>query len=543
MTKNYELKVQDDIYSVFVDEEEYYLSQENRFDLPLVQAQKQALLVKINLKEMLKNLLNCTNLLDIVYCSVAGIRGLPGRVSKLQELLLETLSDSELTMQGFVSATKRSLEDLSEVYPCLGEGDYEEAVSLLTSIKSTAQRMEKEAIMIRDAFQKCCDETSSILQDVYTSNQELLEHRDQASKELAEMNGELEALEVLKAILSTRIEEMNEEYKALEKKEEKASDRAFGLELTGAILGGLGELVSTILPIKELVSSDTSSQSQPESSTKENVSEEDLSKNEEIQNFNRKKEDLHDRAKSLDKEIETLKKELEDPNVENMTQKRELLSTKEKERAQIDQDIQTQEKTIEKVSSALKSTGSSFTKAASHEQNTVEAYNKRLEEVYRLRHEIEKQDAENKAKIAKYKAKIASTTDNRKSLDLTIQSLTMAIGSMRRIIVILNETVLFWKSIVVCCQTLSDSQLSEKIDQAKQSLSPTSKDPFYAKRSFITSFLLYLMKWQALQLVCQEYLDNLDTVRNNLSKSMSEQEGGREVQWKKAAEKAQALQL
>ena len=109
-----------------------------------------------------------------------------------------------------------------------------------------------------------------------------------------------------------------------------------------------------------------------------------------------------------------------------------------------------------------------FTTAASHEQTSVEAYNKRLEELARLRHEMVQQDAENKAKIAKYKAKIASSIDHKKDLDLTIQSLTMAIGSMRRIVTILNETILFWKGVVVCCETLADSELAAKIEEAEQ---------------------------------------------------------------------------
>ncbi|WP_290155011.1 hypothetical protein, partial [uncultured Dubosiella sp.] len=102
MSNNYELQVCEDSYSVIVDEVQYFLSQENGNELPLIQNQKQSLLMKINLEEMLKNLLNCTKLLDVVYCSVAGIGTLPGRVSQLQTSLLQTVSDSELTMNSFV---------------------------------------------------------------------------------------------------------------------------------------------------------------------------------------------------------------------------------------------------------------------------------------------------------------------------------------------------------------------------------------------------------------------------------------------------------
>ncbi len=225
-----------------------------------------------------------------------------------------------------------------------------------------------------------------------------------------------------------------------------------------------------------------------------------------------------------------------------MEKKRQTLKEKEAEREQLEQDIKTQEKTIEKVSGALKAAGSSFTTAASHEQTSVEAYNKRLEELARLRHEMAQQDAENKAKIAKYKAKIASSIDHKKDLDLTIQSLTMAIGSMRRIVTILNETILFWKGVVVCCETLADSELVAKIEEAEQTESKT-ENRFYEKRLFIKPFLLYFIQWQALRLISNEYVDSMDTVRKSLAEAMAEKEGTREEQWNKAAAKAQTLDV
>lgn len=542
MSNNYELQVCEDSYSVIVDEVQYFLSQENGNELPLIQNQKQSLLMKINLEEMLKNLLNCTKLLDVVYCSVAGIGTLPGRVSQLQTSLLQTVSDSELTMNSFVRSTSKVLSDLSEVYPCLGDGDYQSAVSILQSVKNVAKAMENAAIEIRDAFQARCDETASILQDAFHSNQEFLDHRDQTTEELTEMNAELEALEVLKTILETQVETMNEEYKALEKKEEQAADRAFGLELTGAILGGLGELVTTVLPIKDLVGGITPEPSAEATSTPDPVDDSQIAQNEEVRKSKQKKDDLETREKQLDQDIEALKKELSDPSITDLEKKRQTLKEKETEREQLEQDIKTQEKTIEKVSGALKAAGSSFTTAASHEQTSVEAYNKRLEELARLRHEMAQQDAENKAKIAKYKAKIASSIDHKKDLDLTIQSLTMAIGSMRRIVTILNETILFWKGVVVCCETLADSELAAKIEEAEQTESKT-ENRFYEKRLFIKPFLLYFIQWQALRLISNEYVDSMDTVRKSLAEAMAEKEGTREEQWNKAAAKAQTLDV
>ena len=122
------------------------------------------------------------------------------------------------------------------------------------------------------------------------------------------------------------------------------------------------------------------------------------------------------------------------------------------------------------------------------------------------------QDAENKAKIAKYNAKIASSNEQKKDLDMKIQSLAMSIVSMRHIVTILNETILFWKGIVVCCETLAVSNLTVKIVETE----PIIESRFYEKRLFIKQFLLYLTQWQALRLISNTYVDNMDTVCKSL---------------------------
>lgn len=551
MAKDYELIIKDDAYSVFVQGNEYFLSKENEDTLPLVTNQKNSLLVKINLTEMLQNLINCTNLLDVVYCSVAGIGTLPGKVSRLQKSLLQNISDSELTMSGFVSTTSSVLSDLTEVYPLFSDSAYDDAVSILTAVKEHAKRMMTDAIKVRDAFQTRCDETDAILQDTFSNNQMLLDKKDKVSEEIADMNAELEAFTVLEKILEEQITDMNNEYQALVKKEEKAADRAFSLELTGAITGALGELIQTILPIKDILSGfspDTPSSEEEKQNTENACSDSesadiDVSENEEIQKTVQKTENLKQNRTVLEQEIHTLQQELQDPNRNDFEEKRTVLEEKQKELDNLNQNIKTQEKTIEKVSSALKAAGSSFTNAAEHQQSTVEAYNKRLEKIFKLKQEMTKQNAENKAKIAAYKAKIASSIQNNKDLNIAIQSLTMAIGSMRRIIVILNETVLFWKSIVICCETLDQSDFIDSVRKSQEQIEDTDKPLFYTKRLFIKPFLAYFIQWQALRLISEEYVENMYLARKNLENAMSESEGTREEQWKKAALKAQDLQI
>lgn len=465
MSKNYELQVCEDSYSVLVDNVQYFLSQANENELPLIQTQKQSILMKINLEEILKSLLDCTRLLETAYYSVTGIDTLPGRISQLQTSLLQTVSNSEVTMNSFIRLISEALSDLSEVYPCLGNDNYQSAVSILESVKNVAKTIENTAIEIQDTFQACYNETTSILQDAFQSNQEFIDHRNQTIEELAEMNAELEALEVLKPILEAQVELLNEEHKRLESKE----IHAFILEQRGMRFSSIGKIFPMIFPTKDFVDSEATCAPDP-------IDDSQIVQNEEMLKSKPKKGDLETREKQPEQEVET------------------------------------QEKTIEKIWDAFKETGNNFTTAASHEQTSITSYNKRLEELTHLRHKMAQQDAENKAKIAKYNAKIASSNEQKKDLDMKIQSLAMSIVSMRHIVTILNETILFWKGIVVCCETLAVSNLTVKIVETE----PIIESRFYEKRLFIKQFLLYLTQWQALRLISNTYVDNMDTVCKSL---------------------------
>lgn len=535
-------------YEVTVSGVNYSLTEVNSRTLPLIESEKQKMLMKINLQEMLGNLLNSTKLLDIVYCSVSSMGALQAEVSRLQVNLLKDITDSELVMDEFCSKTESILDELVTVYPLLYTGRNEKAIRIFVSIKEHAVEMCQKAETLRDIFVKRCDDTDGILTKTIYKNEELYARRDKIQEEIANMNAELDAAEALKEILEEQIRTMNKEYEDLEKKEEKAANRAFSMELTGAILGGIGELFSTIVPIKELLGGkDTETQSKEtemEEQAIDEVSEQAVQQNEKVQEKQKKIDNLEQKISQLKKEIAEIENKLKAdiPKAEYDKLRADGVR-KQKELEELEGQKATEEKSVDKIKDALKAVGNSFSKAAEKQQSNVEAYNKRLQEVYRLKQEVQKQDAANKAKIAEYTGKVASSIDRRDTLDLSVKSLTMAIGCMRRIVVILNETVLFWKSIARCCDNLSKTKLIEDIEESVETELLPDETPFYMQRLFVKTFLLYLIHWTALNLISGEYLDAMDQVRSELGTRMGRIEGSREKQWELAAEMAKDLQI
>ena len=192
-------------------------------------------------------------MLDIVYCSVSGISNLPEIAHTLQSDLLKAISDSELTMKSFSNESEIVINSLNNVYPCFSENDIKTGIQLLAKTADIARKMTDKSIEMKNTFLKCLDQTETVLHNTYSNNQKLLEKKDEIQNQIAEVKAELASMEILQQILQEQIENMNHEYIELSKKAESAEKRAYSLELTGAIMGGLGGLISNIFPIKNTI--------------------------------------------------------------------------------------------------------------------------------------------------------------------------------------------------------------------------------------------------------------------------------------------------
>lgn len=459
---------------------------------------------------------------------------------------MRDISQSQIVMSSFVKNTEAVLDQLIDVYPELSYGEYEDAIDILASVKNYAERMRDQALELKNTFEKRCRETDDILTQTIDTNSQMYAQREKIQQELLEMQAELAAFETLKEILNEQIAQMNEEYQKLEKQEQKAADRAFGMELAGAILGGIGELVSAAVPVKELARGVQGSESKAGSKSEQvqEAPDEEVEENSRVKEKEQKVKKLQEKKEKLEQDISNLEKQLKECKPgDEYNRLRADADSKKKELEEVSQELEMEKKTAEKVKSALKSAGSGFSDAAQKQQDSVEFYNKRLQEIYRLRQEVKTQDTKNKAKITEYTKKIAGTVSRKDEVDLTIKSLTMAIGSLRRVVVILNETVMFWESIVQCCKALADPELADKIRKERSRSVSEGQQPFYMRHLFVKTFLTYLMQWTALNLISCDYVAAMNTVRKELGSTIAQEEGVREVQWEKAAQLAKNLRI
>jgi DNA repair exonuclease SbcCD ATPase subunit len=395
--------------------------------------------------------------------------------------------------------------------------------------------MREDAEKLGANFAAVADRTEVVLRDTIERNTQNYEKRDAVVAESNRMAAEAAAFEVLKENLKASSDGLNTEYNALLKRQEKAEERAFALQLTGAILGGLGIVAQ---------SANEPQNSQPTEGTDVNAQTQA-----DLDQAKKDKEAAEAAIKEIDAQIAAIDAKLDVATNEERealrTQKEELLAQKAEKTKSLE-GLQTKSDKLAESAAAI---GDGFSKMGEKLQENADNYDARLTEIFALRKELERQERENLMKLAEYTKKIANAVIDKDSLETAIASLIVAIGCLRKVVSHLKDMVAFWKSIEVCCESLASNDTIKSVErlQRKYAALPSTGENLalraqpYKEIGFMRVFLGYLVRWVALNEICKDYLDALQLTRSRLNETIREDEKGREDHWAQASMLAGSL--
>jgi hypothetical protein len=509
--------------------ETYSLTKQPSKTSLLVKEEKQTILGQIDLQQMLANLDSCVDLLQIAYNAVNGMKGLQGSVSDLQLKLADNLIASNETIQRFCYSTDSIIIKFLDAYNYLLSGDEDIALEILGEVKEQATAMREEAEKLGAKFADVAARTEVVLRDTIERNTQNYEKRDAVVAESNRMAAEAAAFEVLKENLKASIDSLNTEYNTLLKRQEKAEERAFALQLTGAILGGLGIVAQ---------SANDSQNSQPTEGTDVNAQTQA-----DLDQAKKDQEAAEAAIKEIDTQIAAIDTKLDTATNEERealrAQKEELLKQKAEKTGSLD----ALKAKSDKLAESAAAIGDGFSKMGEKLQDTADNYDARLTEIFALRKELERQERENLMKLAEYTKKIANAVIDKDSLETAIASLIVAIGCLRKVVSHLKDMVAFWKSIEVCCESLAGNDTIRSVErlQRKYGSLPSTSESLalrvqpYKEIGFMRVYLSYLVRWVALNEICKEYLDALQLTRSRLNETIREDEKGREEHWEQAS--------
>lgn len=533
-------------------------------DSILVSANRKDVLGEINLEKMLANLEDCVDLLQITFNAVDGFT-VQAKVQHLSTRFSDAMIQSNTTALDFKLATKTVVEAYMEAYGNLLYGEVQIAVDILTDIKPIAQKMVKksdELVKVYDGLTKYTDE---ILQEVMNERSADEEKRKETKNLINQLTGSINAINQMKESLSKEIEEFQEEYNKLEKREMEQEKRAYNMQLASLIVGSISSLLPSFSNITSLFQDRKQDRDVSESTVKTETSAEDKAKRDYAENISAQ-ESKKSQIKKIDERIKAIdvildgklykdgenheKADPEDSDTKKTAEElRKEKSDKTEEKAKLNQELQRLSGEEETLSNTLKGFGVAMEQVSGEVKNAAQEMQKqadslvaRMEEIRKRQNELKDQERKSTVQLAEYTAKMENAVMDENSLESAIQSLVIAIGCLRRVLAYLQEIKLFWMNVESFCDSLANMDTMLKTISAKGDKAGEDAAAYFKTALFVKGYIQNIAKWQTLYVIFTEYLTALSKVAKRLNESFEQAlDKERKVQWQLASKLAGQL--
>ena len=230
----------------------------------------------------------------------------------------------------------------------------------------------------------------------------------------------------------------------------------------------------------------------------------------------KKKKPKDAKAKKDEKDKKEAYEELEGPYKEAETALEEA-ETEEEEAKTAYESAQEKEKTAKAakeevdasaplagVAAGLSSAGASAQDAASAYAEIAANYGKEKAKYLDMLMDLQKQEREALGAIAKFAVQMQTEKGNEQLEQAAVESLHIAVGVLKYVVVILQDVTQFWTQMAVACRQLAGADLRTDIEiYMKRTREERIKE--YSNQDFIFRMLVVAAQWHALKLVASEY--------------------------------------
>ncbi len=156
------------------------------------------------------------------------------------------------------------------------------------------------------------------------------------------------------------------------------------------------------------------------------------------------------------------------------------------------------------VAAGLSSAGASAQDAASAYSEIAANYGKEKAKFLDLLMDFQKQEREALGAIAKFAVQMQTEKGNEQLEQAAVESLHIAVGVLKYVVVILQDVTQFWTQMAVACRQLAGDDLRVDIE-IYMKRSREERIVEYSSPDFIFRMLTVAAQWHALRLVAVEY--------------------------------------
>jgi len=393
----------------------------------------------VNMRETFSHLVDCGSLLQIALtaageqpCSVGVLRTL----SEYQNIVGDSMVVSGAFVEGTLVALRGHVAaaqafDEAETAEDLADG-LEELGACATLACNMAAKSDELATKV-DKLMKLAEEClTQAKQDSVNNSEQSKKIADKLADLQAEKAGREKTLDLLESDLQDAIEKDQK----MAAKAAEARDRQFKLEMTGAILGSVGNVAIAMTPMG-LARSVYASQKQEEPK-KETASEQSGSQME------MELADLREKTRSVHGELENLNSKLK--SAENAEDK-ETLDGKKKI-TDLEEQIEKQKKIAQQIQETMSNLSAAMDRrAVSLEEQEAQAS--------KMRHELSKQRNQLAGALAKNITEMETMRADKTQVEQTVITLASCMRTMGMVKTTFISTKMFWEMVASKCHMLA----------------------------------------------------------------------------------------
>jgi len=389
----------------------------------------------VNMRETFSHLVDCGSLLQIALtaageqpCSVGVLRTL----SEYQNIVGDSMVVSGAFVEGTLVALRGHVAaaqafDEAETAEDLADG-LEELGACATLACNMAAKSDELATKV-DKLMKLAEEClTQAKQDSVNNSEQSKKIADKLADLQAEKAGREKTLDLLESDLQDAIEKDQK----MAAKAAEARDRQFKLEMTGAILGSVGNVAIAMNPICSMSSVLRScKQVEPKKETASEQMEMELA-------------NLREKTRSVHGELENLNSKLK--SAENAEDK-ETLDGKKKI-TDLEEQIEKQKKIAQQIQETMRNLSAAMDRrAVSLEEQEAQAS--------KMRHELSKQRNQLAGALAKNITEMETMRADKTQVEQTVITLASCMRTMGMVKTTFISTKMFWEMVASKCHMLA----------------------------------------------------------------------------------------
>jgi hypothetical protein len=164
------------------------------------------------------------------------------------------------------------------------------------------------------------------------------------------------------------------------------------------------------------------------------------------------------------------------------------------------------------VAAGLSSAGASATDASSAYAEIAANYARERAKVLDSMMKLQEQERKALGEIARFAVEIATQKEVEQLEKAAVESLHIAVGVLKEVVVILQDVTQFWEQIALGCQRLASDELRSDIEMYMKK-APAKRVSLYSEPDFQFRMLSMAAQWRGLELIAMEYHEAVKNVR------------------------------